>query len=380
MTRKREFGHCRRIVIKIGTSSLTHKTGKLNLGQMEKLVREMADLYNEGRELLLVTSGAVGAGMGRLGLKTRPKTIPEKQACAAVGQGLLMQVYENLFSQFGITVGQVLLTRDDFADRRRFLNARNTLLTLLRFGILPIINENDTVAVDEIRFGDNDTLSALVTNLVDAEMLLILSDVGGLYTADPKKDPTARFVFEVEKITPELVAVAGGASSAASSGGMVTKFQAAQIVGQAGAVMVIAAATEDNILRRVLAGEEVGTVFWPAQRYLKGRKRWILFGTAVQGKIHIDEGAARALREEGRSLLPSGIVGVEGDFEAGHAVSIVAPDGQEIARGLANYSAAEVARMKGLKTREIAALMGAQPYDEVVHRDNLVLTQVIEGR
>lgn len=341
---------------------------------MEKLVREMADLHNEGRELLLVTSGAVGAGMGRLGWKTRPKTIPEKQACAAVGQGLLLQVYENFFSQYGITVGQVLLTRDDFADRRRFLNARNTLLTLLRLGILPIINENDTVAVDEIRFGDNDTLSALVTNLIDAEMLLILSDVDGLYTADPRKDPAARFIPEVEKITPELEAVAGGAGSATGSGGMVTKFQAAQIVGQAGAVMVIAAAAADNVLRRVLAGEEIGTVFWPAERHLKGRKRWILFGTTVQGKIYVDEGAARALCEEGRSLLPSGIVGVEGDFEAGHAVSIIAPGGQEIARGLVNYAAAEVDRMKGLKTREIAALMGQQPYDEVVHRDNLVLT------
>ncbi|RPF47132.1 glutamate 5-kinase [Thermodesulfitimonas autotrophica] len=374
MARKREFGHVKRIVIKVGTSSLTHKTGKLNLGQMEKLVREMADLYNEGRELLLVTSGAVGAGMGRLGWKTRPKTIPEKQACAAVGQGLLLQVYENFFSQYGITVGQVLLTRDDFADRRRFLNARNTLLTLLRLGILPIINENDTVAVDEIRFGDNDTLSALVTNLIDAEMLLILSDVDGLYTADPRKDPAARFIPEVEKITPELEAVAGGAGSATGSGGMVTKFQAAQIVGQAGAVMVIAAAAADNVLRRVLAGEEIGTVFWPAERHLKGRKRWILFGTTVQGKIYVDEGAARALCEDGRSLLPSGIVGVEGDFEAGHAVSIIAPGGREIARGLVNYAAAEVDRMKGLKTREIAALMGQQPYDEVVHRDNLVLT------
>ncbi|MGQ9513176.1 glutamate 5-kinase [Thermodesulfitimonas sp.] len=374
MARKREFGHVKRIVIKVGTSSLTHKTGKLNLGQMEKLVREMADLHNEGRELLLVTSGAVGAGMGRLGWKTRPKTIPEKQACAAVGQGLLLQVYENFFSQYGITVGQVLLTRDDFADRRRFLNARNTLLTLLRLGILPIINENDTVAVDEIRFGDNDTLSALVTNLIDAEMLLILSDVDGLYTADPRKDPAARFIPEVEKITPELEAVAGGAGSATGSGGMVTKFQAAQIVGHAGAVMIIAAAAADNVLRRVLAGEEIGTVFWPAERHLKGRKRWILFGTTVQGKIYVDEGAARALREEGRSLLPSGIVGIEGDFDAGHSVSIIAPGGQEIARGLVNYAAAEVDRMKGLKTREIAALIGPQPYDEVVHRDNLVLT------
>ncbi|MEW6446873.1 MAG: glutamate 5-kinase [Bacillota bacterium] len=369
---KRDFERLRRIVVKVGTSSLTHKNGKLNLAKIEKLVRELADLHNEGREVLLVTSGAIGAGLGRLGLKTRPRTIPEKQACAAVGQGLLLQIYEKLFAENGITVGQVLLTRDDLSDRRRFLNARNTLLTLLKYRVLPVINENDTVAVDEIRFGDNDTLSALVTNLVDAEMLLILSDVDGLYTADPHTSPEAQLISEVTAITPELQALATGTVSRTGTGGMVTKFQAAQIVGRAGAVMVIAGAGTDRIIRRVLAGENVGTVFWPTER-LEGRKRWILFGAAVQGRIYVDEGAARALRENGKSLLPSGVIRVEGEFEAGHPVSIFDLSGNEIARGLANYSAAEVDRIKGVKTERIGEIIGAQPFDEVVHRNNLVL-------
>ena len=369
---RRGFQRFKRIVVKVGTSSLTDKAGRLDLAKVEKLVREVADVHNEGREVLLVTSGAIGAGVGRLGLKTRPRTIPEKQACAAVGQGLLLQIYEKLFAENGIAVGQVLLTRDDLSDRRRFLNARNTLLTLLKYRVLPVINENDTVAVDEIRFGDNDTLSALVTNLVDAEMLLILSDVDGLYTADPHGSAGARLIPEVTAITPELQALAAGAVSRTGTGGMVTKFQAAQIVGRAGAVMVIAAADAENIIRRVMRGENVGTVFWPTER-LEGRKRWILFGASTKGRIYVDAGAARALCERGKSLLPSGVIRVEGDFEAGHPVSIIDHTGSEIARGLANYSAAEVDRIKGVKTERIAALIGAQPFDEVVHRNNLVL-------
>lgn len=374
MGRPRDFSRFKRIVVKVGTSSLTHKTGKLNLSQIAKLVQELADAHNEGREVLLVTSGAVGAGMGRLGFKTRPRTIPEKQACAAVGQGLLLQRYEKLFSEHKITVGQVLLTRDDFSDRRRFLNARNALLTLLKFRVFPVINENDTVAVDEIRFGDNDTLSALVGDLVEAEMLLILSDVDGLYTDDPRKDPGARLIPEVTEITPELEKLAGGCGSTVGTGGMVTKFQAAQIVGRSGAVMVVAAAAADDIVRRVLAGENVGTVFWPVER-LEGRKRWILFGATTQGRIYVDAGAVRALVEGGKSLLPSGVVRVEGDFDAGHTVSVIDPEGREIARGLVNYSASEVDRIRGAKTSRIAQLIGAHPYDEVIHRNNLVLQQ-----
>jgi glutamate 5-kinase len=370
--RRSAFSRLKRIVVKVGTSSLTHKTGKLDPGRVKKLVGDLAVAHRQGKDVLLVTSGAISAGMGRLGYKTRPKTIPEKQACAAVGQGQLLQIYEKLFNSYGITVGQVLLTRDDFSDRRRFLNARNTLLTLLKYRVLPIINENDTVAVDEIRFGDNDTLSALVSNLVDAEMLLILSDVDGLYTADPHQDPEARLIPEVEQITPELERLAGGCGSVVGTGGMVTKFQAAQIVGRSGAAMVVAAAAAQNVVARLLAGEEIGTVFWPTER-LGGRKRWILFGAAVQGRIFIDAGAASALVEGGKSLLPSGVLRVEGDFEAGHPVSIIDPEGHEVARGLANYSAAEVDLIKGAKSGRIAQLIGAQPYAEVVHRNNLVL-------
>jgi glutamate 5-kinase len=372
MTRTRAFSQLKCIVIKVGTSSLAYKTGQLDPSRVKKLVGDLAVAHRQGKDVLLVTSGAISAGMGRLGFKTRPKTIPEKQACAAVGQGLLLQMYEKLFAAYGITVGQVLLTRDDFSDRRRFLNARNTLLTLLKYRVLPIINENDTVAVDEIRFGDNDTLSALVCNLIDAEMLLILSDVEGLYTGDPHKNPDARFIPEVEQMTPELENLAGGCGSVVGTGGMVTKFQAAQIVGRSGTVMVVAAAAAENVVERVVAGEEIGTVFWPTER-LGGRKRWILFGAAVQGRIFIDAGAARALVEGGKSLLPSGVVRVEGDFEAGHPVSIIDPKGQEVARGLANYSAAEVDQIKGAKSARIAQLIGAQPYAEVVHRNNLVL-------
>ncbi|ACX51358.1 glutamate 5-kinase [Ammonifex degensii KC4] len=372
--RREEFKHCRRLVVKVGTSSITLPSGELNLEQIAKLVDELAAVHREGKEVLLVSSGAIGAGMGRLGLRSRPRTIPEKQACAAVGQGLLMQIYERFFSSHGITVGQVLLTRDDFAHRRRFLNARNTLLTLLEYRVVPIINENDTVAVEEIRLGDNDTLSALVASLINAELLLILSDVDGLYTGDPRRDPQARLISEVKELTPEIWALAGGPGSQVGSGGMLTKLEAARIAGRSGCTLVIARASLPGVIRRVLAGEEIGTVFFPREK-LREKRRWLLFGAQVKGKIYVDAGAAKALREGGKSLLPSGIVGVEGNFEAGHAVSIVDPEGKEIARGLVNYSAAEVEQIKGCKTCEIEAVLGSRLYDEVVHRDNLVLQE-----
>ncbi|MGO0123542.1 glutamate 5-kinase [Desulfothermobacter acidiphilus] len=372
---KREsFQHCRRLVVKVGTSSLTHPSGELHLEQMAKLVNELALAHREGREVLLVTSGAIGAGMGKLGLKGRPRTIPEKQACAAVGQSQLMQIYERFFASYGITVGQVLLTRDDLAHRRRFLNARNALRTLLEYRVIPIVNENDTVAVDEIRLGDNDTLSALVASLISAQLLVILSDVEGLYTGDPRQDPNVRLISEVEKLTPEIWALAGGPGSCLGSGGMSTKLEAARIASRSGCPMIIARASLPEVLPRLLAGEEIGTVFWPRER-LRERRRWLLFGAQVKGRICVDAGAALALRQEGKSLLPSGIVAVEGDFEAGHVISIVDPEGKEIARGLVNYSAAEVARIMGHQTSEIESLLGCRLYDEVVHRDNLVLQE-----
>lgn len=369
----RELGDVQRIVVKIGSSSLAYPTGKLRLARMEKLIREMADLHNAGREVLVVTSGAIGAGVGKLGLKERPKSIPALQACAAVGQGILMHMYEKFFGEYGITVAQVLLTREDFADRRRFLNARNTLETLLRLKTVPIINENDTIAVEEIKLGDNDQLSALVAVAVNANLLLLLSDVDGLYTADPRTDPQARRIPEVKEITPAIEEIAGKPGSALGTGGMATKLVAARIAVQSGCTMVIAPAAADNVIRRVLAGEDLGTIFWPAPHKLTNRKRWIAFSATVQGKIFVDAGAAAALTQHGKSLLPSGVVDVRGEFGVGSTVSVIDPAGREIARGIVNFSSEELERIKGAKAAEIARILGGLRCDEVIHRDNLVL-------
>lgn len=364
-------GHC--IVVKVGSSSLAYANGKLNLGGIERLVRQMADLHNQGRRVLLVTSGAIGAGVGRLGLGRRPRSIPEKQAAAAVGQGMLMHVYEKFFAEYGVTVGQVLVAREDFSERRRFINVRNTLCTLLRFGVLPVINENDTVAVDEIKMGDNDYLSALVAGLVNADVLLLLSDVAGLYTADPGQDPSARLIPAVHEITPQIEDLGGGSGSALGTGGMAAKITAARMSTQSGVAVVIASADADDVIRRVLNGEETGTVFWPAENKLEPRKRWIAYGAAVAGSIKVDEGASRALITQGKSLLPSGVVGVEGRFAAGEIVSIVDPRGLEVARGIVNFAADEVERIKGANTGSIQKIIGPHDYKEVVHRNNMVL-------
>lgn len=352
---------------------MAHATGKPNLFQIESLVRQIVDLYNQGMEVILVTSGAIGTGAGKLGITGRPKTIPEKQAAAAVGQGVLMHIYEKIFAEYGVTVGQVLLTREDFSDRRRFLNARNALHALLQFGVIPVINENDTVAVDEIKLGDNDSLSALVASLVDAELLVLLSDIEGLFTADPRKDPNACLIRDIEELTPDIEMLAGGAGSTLGTGGMATKLQAARIAMHSGVVTVIARSGEKDIVRRVIAGEEAGTVFWPSANKLENKKRWIAYSSSLCGKILVDEGAVLALSRQGKSLLPSGITGVEGNFEMGNTVCILGPDGREIARGITYYSSAEIARIKGAQTRDIARILGYKDYDEVVHRNNLVL-------
>ncbi|MEW6661325.1 MAG: glutamate 5-kinase [Bacillota bacterium] len=363
-----------RLVVKVGTSSLTHGTGKLNLAQLERLVRELADLANQGRQVVLVTSGAIGAGMGRLGFNKKPKTIPEKQAAAAVGQGLLMHMYEKLFSEYGYAVGQVLLTREDMNNRRRFLNARNTLLTLLQYRVIPVVNENDTVAVEEMRVGDNDTLSALVAGLVDAELLVLLSDIDGLYNGDPRTDESARIIPLVREINPEIEKLAGGAGSTLGTGGMGTKIAAAKIAMNSGIPMVIANGKRAGVLAGLLAGEALGTLFVPKDTRLHTKERWIAFGSPVQGEIHVDKGAAEAVRLTGKSLLPIGITRVEGYFEPGNVVSIQDPDGAEIGRGMVNYSAEEIRRIKGRKTAEIINILGYKDYDEVIHRNNLVIS------
>ncbi|OAT85580.1 glutamate 5-kinase [Desulfotomaculum copahuensis] len=372
MSVERDFSRVGRVVVKVGSSSLIYPTGRPNLAQMENLVRQLADLHNQGRQVLLVTSGAIGVGVHRLGFARRPADLPETQAAAAVGQGMLMHMYEKFFAEYGVTTGQVLLTREDLADRRRFLNARNTMYALMRLGVVPVINENDTVAVEEIKFGDNDNLAALVAGLVDADLMILLSDIAGLYDADPRHYEQACLIDQVTEITPAMEDAAGGAGTGLGTGGMATKLQAARMAMHFGLVTVLARAGEKDVVRRVLAGEKLGTVFWPSGR-LENKKRWIAYGSCVSGNIHVDGGAARALLQKGKSLLPSGITRVEGDFEMGNTVCIIGPDGVEIARGIVNYTAAEVDRIKGLQTGEIFRVLGHKDYDEVVHRNNMVL-------
>lgn len=361
-----------RLVVKIGSSSIIYKNGKPNLSRLELLARELSDLHNRGMEVILVTSGAIGVGLNRLGFAKRPKSIPDKQAAAAVGQGLLMHIYEKLFAEYGVTVGQVLLTREDFSDRHRFLNARNTLYAMLSLGVIPIINENDTVAVDEIKLGDNDNLAALVGGVVDADVLILLSDVDGLYSADPRNVKDAGLISEVFVITEEMERNCGGAGSSLGTGGMLTKLQAARMAMHSGLITVLANSTEKDVVRRVMDGEPLGTVFWPRER-LEHKKRWIAYSSSVQGKILVDDGAAVALLNNGKSLLPSGVTGVEGDFEMGNTVSVVDLQGREIARGIVNYAARDIERIKGKHTHDIKKILGQQDYEEIIHRNNLVL-------
>ena len=362
-----------RLVVKVGSSTLTHPNGKLNIDQMERLVRQLADLRNSGKEVVLVTSGAVGAGIGKLGLGRRPKTIPEKQATAAIGQGILMHMYEKLFSEYGIVVAQVLLTKEDIMDRKRFLNARNAVNALLQLEALPIINENDTIAVDEIKFGDNDTLSALVASLIDAELLILLSDIDGLYTGDPGKDEKATLIPVVTDINGEIEALAASSGSNLGTGGMVTKIQAAKVAMSSGFPMVIAHGRTEKVISRIVAGEQVGTLFQPRENRLHSKKRWIAFGSNIQGRLYIDEGAQKALTQKGKSLLPTGIVSVEGNFDIGNTVSVFCED-REIGRGIVNYPSAEISLIQGQKTKDIAKLLGYKDFDEVIHRNNFVLS------
>ena len=363
----------RRIVVKVGTSTLTHPNGKLNFSRIEGLVRELADAVNAGKQILLVSSGAVGAGMDRLGWKEKPKTIPEKQAAAAVGQGILMHTYEKLFAEYGQVVAQVLLTREDSVNRRRYANSRNTLLTLLNIGVIPIINENDAVSIDELKIGDNDTLSANVAAIVDADVLIILSDVEGVYSANPQTDPQARLLPEISEVTPEVEAMCGGAGTMRGTGGMLTKMAAARMAMNSGIVMVIASGGRDGAVQSILAGKPIGTLFPPRQNRLQFRKRWLAFGARIKGRLKVDKGCAQALLSNGSSLLAAGVKEVEGNFEQGSTVSILNPEGWEIARGLVNYSTDDVRKIMGAHTHEIAEILGHKPYDEVVHRDNLVL-------
>ncbi len=369
--------NAQKIVVKVGTSTLTHKNGKLNLEQIEKLVRQLSDLRNQGKDVVLVSSGAIGAGMGKLNLEERPKTIPEKQAVAAIGQGILLHIYEKIFAEYGQATAQLLLTKADLEHRQRFLNGRNTLLTLLRFGVIPIVNENDTVAFEEIKFGDNDTLAALVGTLIDADLVILLTDIDGFYDSDPRKNKHAKRISVVETIDEQVAGQAGSVGSKFGSGGMATKITAASIAVNAGIPLMIAHGAEDHIIRRLTAGEDVGTLFLPLD-FKQGmkphlRKKWIAFSSHVDGRIVVDDGAKEVLIHKGKSLLPSGIVAVEGNFTAGDVVEITDTNGKEFARGITNYSGQELNRIKGQKSRDICPILGYKDFDEVIHRDNLSL-------
>jgi glutamate 5-kinase len=377
-----QLGHlknAKRIVIKVGTSTLAHSTGKLNLNRMEQLVRQLVDLQNQGREVVLVTSGSIGIGLGRLGLVERPASIVERQAVAAVGQGLLMQVYEKLFSEYGQIVAQILLTRSDISDRKRYLNARNTILTLLKYRAIPIINENDTVATEELKIGENDTLSALVAGLIEADLLILLSDIDGLYTADPKKVPTATLIPMVNEIDARILKMAGGAGSELGTGGMSTKLEAAKMATAAGASMVLMNGQNPAKIQNIFAGTPEGTLFLSSQPLVNSRKRWIAYGPLVNGELVIDNGAERALINQGTSLLPSGILDVRGEFEEGDLIRILNINQIELGRGLTNYSKEHLQKIKGRKSTEIERILGYKAADEVIHRDNLVITAKLEG-
>jgi glutamate 5-kinase len=360
-------------VVKVGSGLIASAGAGLDAKLIASLADELAGLVSERKEIALVSSGAIVSGVARLGLARRPRSIPEKQAAAAVGQSALMWHYEQAFARHGLRVAQVLLTQEDIGHRSRYLNARNTLLALLRFGVLPIVNENDTVAVEEIKVGDNDNLSALVAHLIDADLLVLLTDVDGLYTGDPRRDPSAKRIETVATVTDELRRMAWEGAGEFSVGGMRTKLEAAQKATASGIPMVIASGREPGVLRRLFKGEPVGTYFLPRGDRLTARKRWIAFASPPQGRLTVDAGAQKALTERGRSLLPSGVVEVEGEFQSGEVVALTLADGKEFARGLVNYDAEELRRIQGAKTAAIEQLLGYKSFDEVIHRDNLVV-------
>ena len=364
----------KRIVIKVGTSTITYANGKRNFSQIDRLAREISDLQNQGKEMILVTSGAVAVGVDRMGLPGKPKTIPGKQAAAAVGQGVLMHTYEKFFADYGQIVAQVLITKTEAIDRHRYTNTRNTFMELMRQRVIPIVNENDVVALDELKIGDNDNMSALVAGIVDADLVIILSDVDGLYTANPQTHPDAVIVPEVAEITPEIEASAGGVGSARGTGGTATKIQAAKAATSSGIHLVIASGTEKNAITRVLQGEELGTLFVSRENRLQFRKRWLAFGAKIAGSIVVDDGCAKAIRKAGGcSILPAGVFAVQGEFLPGSTVSVIDKDAHELARGLVHYSSAELEQIKGCNSGEIANILGHKNFDEVIHRDDLVI-------
>ncbi len=365
----------RRIVVKVGSSLVTNEGRGLDEQAIGEWCRQLSALVRDGREVIMVSSGAIAEGMKRLGWTTRPQALHELQAAAAVGQMGLAQMYETKLRENGLGSAQVLLTHADLADRERYLNARSTLLTLLTHGVLPVINENDTVVNDEIKFGDNDTLGALVANLVEADALIILTDQKGLYTADPRRDPSATFVHEARAGDAKLEEMAGGAGSSIGKGGMITKILAAKRAAGSGASTVIAWGREPDALVRLSQGEAIGTLLVAQTQKQQARKQWMADHLQLRGSVTIDEGAVNKLKSDGSSLLPIGMTDVEGDFSRGEVIAITDKNGQEVARGLANYAAAEARLLCRKPSSQMPELLGYAAEPEMVHRDNLVLTK-----
>lgn len=371
MNRKKYLKNLKRVVIKLGTSTLTYDNGHLNYARIEKLVREIADINNRGIETIVVSSGAIGAGFSKMGFSERPKNLPDKQAAAAVGQVALLHIYQKLFLEYDKVIGQILLNSEDLSNRKRFLNARNTFLSLLNHGIIPIINENDAVVVEEIKVGDNDSLSAMVCNLIDADLLIILSDIDGLYDKNPREFKDAKLLNTVEKIDNKIMSLASDKGSSLGTGGMITKLKAGNIVNSYGANMIIANGSLENVLTKIIDNEEIGTIFLGNDsNKLSSKKTWISY--TFVGEIYIDSGAKKALSNR-KSLLPSGIIKVNGKFEKGDSVKILDIDGNLVGYGISNYSFKEVDILKGSNSARIGELIGYSDYEEIIHANNLVV-------
>ncbi len=367
------FDRAKRVVIKVGSGVLTKQSG-LNTDAIQSISGQISCLIDRGVEVVLISSGAMASGIKKVGLLKRPDEIPKRQAAAAVGQAGLILEYEKAFALYNKKVAQILLTSDDLCNRKRYLNARNTLYTLLSWQVVPIINENDTVAVEEIKFGDNDNLSAMITILMEADILINLTDIDGLYTKDPRINPDAKLIPVVHTINKNIEKLAGDIPGALGTGGMFAKIKAAKKVVAAGIPMIIAKGEKPDILTKLFSGKEEGTFFVPKKEKLAGRKCWIAFTLKPKGIIKIDDGAASAILEGGKSLLPSGIISVEGDFNVGAPVEFKKDDKKILGTGLVNYSSAEIRKIMGLKTGEIEKRLGHKPYDEIIHRDNLAIT------
>jgi glutamate 5-kinase len=363
----------KRFVIKIGSNILSSELRGLDTDIIRSLAKHISQISSMGYEVVIVSSGAVAAGMKKLGLKSKPKDIRLKQAAAAIGQSSLMWAYEKAFAEYDHKVAQILLTREDFSDRKKYINSKNTIITLLSYGIIPVINENDTIVTDEIKFGDNDNLASLVAIQVEAERLVILSDVDGLYDEDPRVNSNARLIPRVEEITSDIEKIAGGTGSAVGTGGMYSKILAAKKATAHGIAVIITSGKKPELLRSIVEGEEIGTFFKPSKEKISHRKGWIAYSSRSKGSVTLDEGAIKAIIEMGKSLLPSGIIHIEGNFEVGDSVNCLNAEGKRVAKGLINYSSSDMKKIMRRKTTEIEGILGYKYSDEAIHRDNMVI-------